>query len=203
MPNGGVQPVGDAAVVGVGDEGRWIALSLALGGFRVVVVGSSHGDLRGALDDVRNALGNLEQQGTVDRWTAELARQHLVPSTSVSGAMGEVGFAVEAVADDLELKRRVLAELDRHCPPRAVLASASSCFSVSRTGHLDQPARQGCGDQVGQPRPSDGPCRDRSRPGNFRENYRLDQERAGIYRQAARSGYGMRRTGGLGRVHTT
>ena len=132
MPNGGVQPVGDAAVVGVGDEGRWIALSLALGGFRVVVVGSLHGDLCGALDDVRNELCNLEQQGTVDRLTAEGARQHLVPSTSVAGAMNEVGFAVEAVEDDLELKRSALAELDRHCPPRTVLTSTGSSFSVSQ-----------------------------------------------------------------------
>ncbi len=132
MPNGGVQPVGDAAVVGVGDEGRWIALSLALGGFRVVLVESSRENIRSALDDVRNALGNLEQQGMVDRWTIERARQHLVPSTSVAGAMADVGFAVEVVADDLELKCGVLAELDRHCPPRAVLASTGSSLSVSR-----------------------------------------------------------------------
>ena len=118
-------------MVGVGGEGRWIALSLALGGFAVVLVEPSHANLRGALDDVDNALGNLEQQGMVDRPTAERARQHLVPGTSVAGAMGEVGFAVEAMADELELKRRVLAELDHHCPPRAVLASANSRFSVS------------------------------------------------------------------------
>ena len=124
--------MGDAAVVGAGYEGQWIALSLALGGFRVVFVESSRENLCGALDDVRNALGNLEQQGTVDRWTAERARQHLVPSTSVAGAMAEVGFAVEAASDDLKLKRRVLAELDRHCPRRAVLASTGSSSSVSQ-----------------------------------------------------------------------
>ena len=142
MPNGGVQPVGDAAVVGVGDEGRWIALSLALGGFKVVLVGSSHESLCSALDDVRNALVNLEQQGMVDRRTAERARQDLVPSTSVAGDMDGVGFAVEAVADDLELKRSVLAELDRHCPPRAVLTSAGSSFSVSQlAGSTSRPDR--------------------------------------------------------------
>ena len=85
-----------------------------------------------ALNDVRDELCNLEQKGMVDRGTAEPARQHLVPGTSIAGAMGEVGFAVEAVADDLELKRRVLAELDRHCPSRTVLASTGSSFSVSQ-----------------------------------------------------------------------
>ncbi|MDD9994520.1 MAG: 3-hydroxyacyl-CoA dehydrogenase NAD-binding domain-containing protein [Dehalococcoidia bacterium] len=131
MPNGGIQPVGDAAVVGVEDEGQWIALALALGSFRVVIVDSSRENLDRALDDVRNELGSLEQQGMVDRRAAERAQQHLVPSTSIAGAMGEVGFAVEAMADDLELKRGVLAELDLHCPDRTVLASTGSSFSVS------------------------------------------------------------------------
>ncbi len=125
--------MGDAAVVGVGDEGQWIALSLALGGFRVVLVESSREYLCRALDDVRSALGILEvEEGIVDRWTAEHARQHLVPGTAVADAMGEVGFAVEAMADDLELKRRVMAELDRHCPTRAVLASTGASFGLSQ-----------------------------------------------------------------------
>ena len=131
MPNGGIQPIGDAAVVGVGETAQGISLSLLLGGFRVVLVELSCEKLGRAVDGVRNALGNLEQQGMVDRWTAERALQHLVPSTSIAGAMGEVGFAVETTADDLEFKRGVLAELDRHCPTRAVLASTGSSFDVS------------------------------------------------------------------------
>ncbi len=119
-------------MVGVGDEGQWIALSLALGGFRVVLVDSSRQNLCRALDDIRNALGSLERQGMVDRWTAERALEHLVPSTSIAAAMGEVGFAVEATAGGLEVKRGVLAELDRHCPTRAVLASTGSSIGVSQ-----------------------------------------------------------------------
>ena len=114
-----------------GKQGQGISLSLLLGGFRVVLVELSCEKLGRAVDGVRNALGNLEQQGMVDRWTAERALQHLVPSTSIAGAMGEVGFAVETTADDLELKRGVLPELDRHCPTRAVLASTGSSFDVS------------------------------------------------------------------------
>ena len=132
MPNGGIQPVGDAAVVGMGDTAQGIALSLALGGFKVVLVGAPREKLRRTVDGVRIALGILQEQGMVDRWTAERTRQHLIPSTSVAGAMDEVGFAVEATAGDLEVKRGMLAELDRHCPTRAVLASTGSSFSVSQ-----------------------------------------------------------------------
>ena len=103
---------------------------------------SSRERLRRAVDGARNALAILEEQGMVDGRTAERARQDLVPGTSVAGAMDKIGFAVEAGADDLELKRRVLAELDRHCPYRAVLESTGSSFDVGQlaasTGRPDR-----------------------------------------------------------------
>ena len=52
MPNGGIQPISDAAVVGAGPVGRGIALSLALGGFKVVLVDSSQETFRLAVDPV-------------------------------------------------------------------------------------------------------------------------------------------------------
>ena len=53
MPNGGIQPIGDAAVVGAGMEGLGITLSLALGGFEVVLVDSSQEKSRSVVDDIR------------------------------------------------------------------------------------------------------------------------------------------------------
>lgn len=96
MPNGGVQPIGDAAVVGAGDDGKWIALGLALGDFKVVLVDSSREKLRQAVEDVGNALGSLERQEMVDRSATERAWKHQVPWASVAGAMVEVRFAEEA-----------------------------------------------------------------------------------------------------------
>ena len=123
MPNGGVQPIGDAAVVGAGAAGRGIALSLALGGFEVVLVDSSQEKLRRAVDDILIALRTLEDRGMSGRWRQPCEREyfdrqpceHILPRTSFDDAMKQVGFAVEALPEDLELKRGVLAELERHC----------------------------------------------------------------------------------------
>lgn len=136
MPNGGIQPIGDAAVVGAGEVGCSIALSLALGGFLVVLVDSSHEDLRRAVDDIRITLSVLEDRGTVDGRNALYASKHILPHMSIAESIAEsingVGFAVEAVSEDLELKRSTLAELDRHCPDRTILASTTSSFEVSQ-----------------------------------------------------------------------
>ena len=132
MLNGGVQPIGDAAVVGAGAAGRGIALSLALGGFEVVLVDSSHEKLQRAVDDIRRMLDLAEDRGIVIEGATKYACEHILPRPSFDDAMHDVGFAVEALSENLELKRSVLAELDRHCPTRAILASSTSSFVVSQ-----------------------------------------------------------------------
>ena len=143
MPNGGIQPIGDAAVVGADVEGLGIALSLALGGFEVILVDSSHGKLRNAVDDMRTMLGVLEEREMVNGRTAQFVHERVTPRKSIDDdAMGQVGFAVEALSESLELKRSVLAELDRPCPTRAILASTTLSFDVSQlaswTGRPDR-----------------------------------------------------------------
>ena len=142
MPNGGVQPIGDAAVVGAGTTGQGIALSLALGGFVVFFADTSPEKLSHALDDIGGSLGTLLERANVDESAARIALEHIRPTGTIGRAMNQVGFAVEAVPEDLALKRNVLAELDRHCPDRAVLASTTSSFELSQlassTGRPDR-----------------------------------------------------------------
>ncbi len=83
-------------MLGVANEDQGIALALALGGFKVVLVDSSRDKLRQAVEDVGNALGSLERQEMVDRSATERAWKHQVPWASVAGAMVEVRFAEEA-----------------------------------------------------------------------------------------------------------
>ena len=132
MPNRGVQPIGDAAVVGVRVVGQSIALSFALGGFRVVLVEPSKENLRRVVEAIHNTLRALEELGLVDRWAASRARDHIRPSTSIAGARGEVGFAIDAAVENFEVKRGVLAELHLHCPARTVLATTTPSHDVSQ-----------------------------------------------------------------------
>ena len=132
MPNGGIQPIGDAAVVGAGVEGLGITLSLALGGFEVVLVDSSPEKSRSVVDDIRTMLRVLEERGMMDGRPAQFAYERVTLRPSIDDTMCQVGFAVEALPEDFEIKRRVLAELDCHCPTRAILASTTLSFDGSQ-----------------------------------------------------------------------
>jgi 3-hydroxybutyryl-CoA dehydrogenase len=56
--------------------------------------------------------------------------------------VSDADFVIEAVFEDLELKRAVFRELDSHAPPDAVLASNSSTMGISEiAGESQRPER--------------------------------------------------------------
>ena len=123
---------GHVGVIGAGLMGHGIALSFAVGGYRVTMTDTTEDNLRRAMEHVGATLDLLVDEGLVDEATAGAVPDRIETSTSVAGAMADVGFVVEAVFEDLELKREVFAELDRHCPPAAVLASNTSSYMASQ-----------------------------------------------------------------------
>ncbi|MEM2368205.1 MAG: 3-hydroxyacyl-CoA dehydrogenase family protein, partial [Candidatus Bathyarchaeia archaeon] len=52
-------------------------------------------------------------------------------STSITEASGNADFVIEAVFENLELKKKVFAELDKSAPPHAILASNTSGLSIT------------------------------------------------------------------------
>ncbi len=118
-------------VVGAGLMGRQIALNTAHHGYSVRLWDASPEQLRSARGWVEEYVASRIEKG---RWTkdeADAARARLVFAADLAEAGQEADLAIEAVVEDLEVKRAVFAELDRLCPPRAVLATNSSTFVSS------------------------------------------------------------------------
>jgi 3-hydroxybutyryl-CoA dehydrogenase len=67
---------------------------------------------------------------TLDRLGAEVDPDHVEIVTEPE-ALAEATFAVEAVVEDLEIKSRLLGELDAILGPEAILASTTSSLSVA------------------------------------------------------------------------
>ncbi len=70
-------------------------------------------------------------EGTLSRLGAEVDPDHVEIVTEPS-ALAEATFVVEAVVEDLEVKSRLLAELNGVLGPSAILASTTSSLSVER-----------------------------------------------------------------------
>ena len=124
--------IGSIGVIGAGLMGHSIAMNFAVGGHEVVLIDTTEENLSKAVENVSETLGVLREQGLVDASTAEAVPGRIRTSTSMDGSMDDVGFVIEAVFEDLDLKRRIFADLDTHCPPHTVLTSNTSSYMTSQ-----------------------------------------------------------------------
>lgn len=112
------------AVIGNGIMGHGISQVFASAGKDVVMIGRNQESLRAALGRIRDSLQLFVGHGLLSEPDADAALARISTSTRVADA-ARAELVVEAVPEDTELKLSTFAELDRTCPPPAVLASSS------------------------------------------------------------------------------
>ncbi|QOC90594.1 3-hydroxyacyl-CoA dehydrogenase family protein [Micromonospora craniellae] len=128
-PETPTDPVRAVGVAGAGASAHRLVAVFAAAGYQVAAVGPEFEDPATAGAAVRTALAeNVGQDrlGEADR-DAALAR---ITWSTASAALADADLLVEAVADDLDVKKALLTELDAVCKPGAVLATTTSALPV-------------------------------------------------------------------------
>jgi 3-hydroxybutyryl-CoA dehydrogenase len=120
------------AVIGAGSMGAQIAQQAALHGVDVALHDQSAEQLQKARESNRGHLMRRVEKGKLGKGEAEKALAAVRETTHLSDAVAGADFIIEAVFEDLDLKRSVFGELDRAAPQDAVLASNSSTMGISK-----------------------------------------------------------------------
>ncbi len=119
-----------AAVIGAGTMGAGIAMSLADAGLPVSLIEKDRAALDRGLRMIADNYAQSMQRGRLDPATAA-ARQALITGSLTLGSARDADLAIEAVFEDFELKRTVLAQLASIVPPAAIIASNTSSLSLT------------------------------------------------------------------------
>lgn len=112
--------------------GAQIAQQAALCGIDVRIQDKSAEQLRKAIDSNRGHLMRRVEKGKLGQAEAEQALSRVRTTTHLDEAVAGADFVIEAVFEDLQLKRSVFAELDLATSPETVLASNSSTMGISK-----------------------------------------------------------------------
>jgi 3-hydroxybutyryl-CoA dehydrogenase len=123
---------GAAAVIGGGTMGAGIAHVLLAAGARVTVAEVGAGRAAAARDAVAASLRKAQERGKLTGTARELL-ERLDVVEAVDQLPADVELLIEAVPEDVDLKRRVLTAARAACPA-AVLASNTSSLSVGALG---------------------------------------------------------------------
>lgn len=118
------------AVIGAGNMGSGIAQKAAAEGFPVVLVDLDDEKVARGLSIVERSLAEAVER-KIHRPEESAAIRGRITGTADWSRLSSVDLAVEAVFEDLQVKRRVFARLEEVCPPEAILATNTSSFLVS------------------------------------------------------------------------
>ncbi|MFF3748981.1 3-hydroxyacyl-CoA dehydrogenase family protein [Streptomyces sp. NPDC002018] len=126
---GRARPVRTVGVAGSGTMASGIAEVFATAGFDVVLAARTPEKAADAVGRVAQSLRRSVDKGRLTTEARDRALAHITPADSPD-AFAEADLVIEAVAEDLEIKRQLFATLDKVCRPGAVLATTTSSLPV-------------------------------------------------------------------------
>jgi len=124
-----------AAVIGSGAMGHGITQLLAMSGLEVAMVDISDELLQKGMEKIKWSLGKFVEKKRIRQEDANAALSRIKTTTSYEEAAKEIDLAIEAVPENMELKKQVFAKLDSIAPPHAILASNTSTLSITEMGN--------------------------------------------------------------------
>ena len=110
-------------VLGAGLMGHGIAQVFALHGYDVRVYDPSAQALASLRARIASNLRDLEED--------EGAAERVAPSSTIEDCVSTADFVVEAALEDLGVKQKLFAEVERYAPASAVLASNTSVIPIT------------------------------------------------------------------------
>lgn len=120
----------NAGVVGAGLMGRGIAEILIVAGIPTTLVARTADKAEAARDRIRESLTRLVQKGRMSEQDRQDVLARLTVATTYQ-ALTEADIVIEAVAEDMAVKRAVLQGIDTVLAPGAIIATTTSSLSVT------------------------------------------------------------------------
>jgi 3-hydroxybutyryl-CoA dehydrogenase len=118
-------------VVGAGTMGHGFAQIFALNNTPVRLVDETDELLKRARGWIIDNLNYMIELGEIERARMESTLGQIQFTTDLKQAAQEVDYALEAVFENLDLKKRIIQQLDAYTQPHAILASNTSSFDIN------------------------------------------------------------------------
>jgi len=137
-----MKPSTRVAVIGAGTMGHGIAYVAALAGCDVRLTDARADALPQALDKIEALLVSGVKRGKVSVDDHLAVRKRIRAESQIRAAVSDVDVVIEAVVEDLAIKQRLFADVERAAPSAALLASNTSSLSIGEiAAAMTQPAR--------------------------------------------------------------
>jgi len=116
-------------VVGCGAMGAGITQLCAQSGYQVVVSEINDELLKKGLASIEKALARLVEKSKISQQDKDVTLGRIKGTTKAKD-FSDCDLVIEAAIENLELKKKIFAELDGICPKHTILGTNTSCLSI-------------------------------------------------------------------------
>lgn len=124
----------NVAVIGMGTMGSQIGIVCARAGFKTLMVDTSPDLAEKGLESIRSFFGKQVKKGKMTEEEMQNILSNIDTTTNLGEALSDAHLVIEAVYEDIEVKREVFKKADATCPTQTILASNTSTLSISELG---------------------------------------------------------------------
>ena len=132
-------------VLGAGTMGHGIAEVAALAGYEVVLRDINEELVTDGYEEIEWSLGKLAEKERISDEDADAALDRVTPIVDLEEAAGETDVVIEAIVEDMDIKRDVYEQLDDVAPEEAIFASNTSSLSITDLAEVTDRPGQVCG----------------------------------------------------------
>lgn len=120
------------AVIGAGTMGAGIAHMFAQNKFQVHLIDTNSKVLSRALQAISINIDRMIVKGGVDVLEKDAILRRIKLFDAIDKGVEEVDIVVEAIVEDVVLKKRLFVQLDQCCESKVILATNTSSISISK-----------------------------------------------------------------------
>ena len=118
-------------ILGSGTMGHGIAQISAMAGYEVALRDIKQEFLDNAMEKVRWSVNKLVEKGKISKEQAEQALRRIKTYVDLEQALKDSDLVIEAIPEDINLKKQVFAEVDRYAADDTIYASNTSTLPIT------------------------------------------------------------------------
>jgi len=138
------RPIRRVGVIGAGTMGGGISMNFLSAGFPVTIVETNEAALHRGTGVMRSNYENTAKKGRITQETVERNMGLLTPSLSLDD-LADCDLVIEAVFENMAIKKEIFAKLDGIVKQGAILASNTSYLNVDEIAAVTQRPQDVCG----------------------------------------------------------
>jgi len=140
-----LQDIETVTVLGAGTMGHGIAEVAALAGYDVVLRDIEEDIVQDGFEQIEWSLNKLAEKDHITDERRDAAVEAITPVVDLETAVAEADVVIEAIIEEMAIKKDVYTDLDEHAPDDAIFASNTSSLSITELSEVTDRPDQFCG----------------------------------------------------------